>query len=219
MINSSGISVLPVHGCPSWPPSICPLACGVTFRFSPFPDGGRATLLHGWHGRLARLPSQEVIGPCIFSYKCLWHLRGERAPQRLLVHRGPYQLLMRPCLGSQTGSFLQPQSLSLLWSQKKVISLREDFLGALPIFHTKSPGYIFHGRHFQIGWLLWIRLGRPWGEGQWRGQMVFPISYPRDSLRTLQNLSWTTFFLFNCKNSSLASQANLWGWLQSNHTG
>jgi hypothetical protein len=56
-------------------------------------------------------------------------------------------------------------TLSLLWSQKKVISPREDFLGALPIFHTKSPVYIFHGRHLQIGWLLWIRLGPEVGGG------------------------------------------------------
>lgn len=38
--------------------------------------------------------------------------------------------------------------------------------------------------------------------------MVFPISYPWESLRTLQPLSSTTFFVFNCKNPSLASQAH-----------
>lgn len=145
---------------------------------------GLLSLLHGGHWT-----------PYIFLQMSLAFER-RMSPQRLLVHRGPYQLLMRPCLGSQTGSFLQPQSPSPLWSQKKVISLREDFLGALPIFHTKSPGHIFHGRHLQIGWLLWIRLGRQWGEEQPRGQMDFPINFSWDSLRTLQDLSLTTYFFF-----------------------
>lgn len=55
------------------------------------------------------------------------------------------------------------------------------------------------------------------GGGTLRGQMVFPINYPWESLRTPQALSLTTefffFFLFNCKNPSLCGQ------LQSNQIG
>lgn len=100
---------------------------------------GLPSLLHGGHWTLCILLQMS--------------LASERrvSPTAPACSQRPYQLLMRPCLGSQTGSFLQPRSPSPLWSQKKVISLREDFLGALPIFHTKSPGYIFHGRHLQIG--------------------------------------------------------------------
>lgn len=123
------------------------------------PGWGRATRLpHGCCGP-ARLPSRRSLAPVFSPTNVSGIWEASKAPQRLLVHRAPYQLLMRPCLGSQTGSFLQPQSPSPLWSQKKVISLREDFLGALPIFHTKSPGYIFHGRHLQIGWLLSDKAG------------------------------------------------------------
>lgn len=64
---------------------------------------------------------------------------GSEEPTAPARSQRPYQLLMRPCLGSQTGSFLQAEP-SPRWSQKKVISPREDFLGALPIFPAESPG-------------------------------------------------------------------------------
>lgn len=107
-----------------------------------------------------------------------------------LVHRGPYQLLMRLCLGSQTGSFLQPQSLSPLWSQKKVISLREDFLGALGLSFTPSR----QGTFLLMVVLFTDRVaaldkaGAAVGGGggeQWRGQMVSPISHLQVSSGTL----------------------------------
>ena len=66
VMNSSGISVLPVHGCPTWPPDFCPLVCGVTAMFSPFSSAGRASLLHGWHGGLARPPSRRSLDPVYF---------------------------------------------------------------------------------------------------------------------------------------------------------
>lgn len=71
--------------------------------------GGRAALLRGPHCGLARPPSRRSLDP-VSSLQMSLAFARRVSPQRLLVHRGPYQLLMRPCLGSQTGSFLQPRA-------------------------------------------------------------------------------------------------------------
>lgn len=168
MTNSSGEPVSSVHGgqlvgrclwpC-VWSDLQVSLLLGRQGHLGPRDTTGWPGLLHrsGW--------------TCIFSYGSL---PSQRECMGLLF-TGAYQWLMRPCPSSQTGSFLQPAP-GPPWSQRKVISPREDFLGALPIFRTKSPGYIFHGHHLQIRWLLWIRLGV--GMGVIPGDKRFPNQLP-----------------------------------------
>lgn len=72
-----------------------PLACTVTSSSSPFPGGGRAALGLLHRGHWTQYVSTNVSG--------IW----ERGAHSACSFQRPYQLLMRPCLGSQTGSFLQ----------------------------------------------------------------------------------------------------------------
>lgn len=146
--------------CPSQPSDASPLACAGPVSFLPSQVGVGLPYLSV--DTVAQAPSRRSLDPVDFLQMSLASERRV-SPTAPAGSQRPYQLLMRPCLGSQTGSFLQPRSPSPLWSQKKVISLREDFLGALPIFHTKSPGRIFHGRHLQIGAAARIRRQRGGG--------------------------------------------------------
>lgn len=71
-------------------------------------------------------------------------------------------------------------------ASRKVISCGEDFLGVLPIFHTKWPEHIFHSCHLQIGWLLLDKVEKE--IGKW-----VPVCFLLQSHRT-QRLGQTFFF-------------------------
>lgn len=71
-------------------------------------------------------------------------------------------------------------------ASRKVISRGEDFLGVLPIFHTKWPEHIFHSCHLQIGWLLLDKVKKE--IGKW-----VPVCFLSQSHRTL-SLGQTFFF-------------------------
>lgn len=60
-----------------------------------------------------------------------------------------------------------------------MISCGEDFLGVLPIFHTKWPEHIFHSCHLQIGWLLSDKAKKE--IGKW-----VPVCFLSQSHRTLR---------------------------------
>lgn len=125
-------------------------------------------------GPEASLPSQVGVGPPHLSVDTVARAPSRRSldPVDFLQTSLASERLVSPtaCLFAEALSVVDETLSRLtdsrlppapgpgpLWSQKEVISLREDFLGALPIFHTKSPGCIFHGRHSQIGAAARIR--------------------------------------------------------------
>lgn len=69
-----------------------------------------------------------------------------------------------------------------------MISCGEDFLGVLPIFHTKWPEHIFHSCHLQIGQLLSDKVEKE--IGKW-----VPVTFLSQSRRNLRlGLTFIYFF-------------------------
>lgn len=63
-------------------------------------------------------------------------------------------------------------------ASQKVISWGEDFVGVLPIFHTKWPEHIFHSCHLQIGCLLLDKGEKGGGK---MGSCLLPLTVPQCS--------------------------------------